>query len=81
VRHATVLATNVVFRWADLRGDSEVAAYAKRACDWQSLTETQSLNSLQDMEAKELLAGGTVRLPTCPACAALLDLALEMRGS
>jgi len=81
VRHATVLATRSIFAWCDLSGDAELAACAKRACDWQPLTEREALNSMQDTQARRLFHGEPVELPTCPACAALVDLALEMRGS
>ncbi len=73
MRHATVWATLEIHPWS-LR---DLAAFGFRACDW-GWEESEDLFAAEDAQA--LLDGREVDLPTCPACAALLDLALEMRG-
>lgn len=75
-RHVTVNALNVVFPWAD----GAVEATRRRACDWE-FSDALREDVLYDSEVRRLLRGESVDLPTCPACAALLDLALEMRAT
>jgi len=54
--------------------------WRRRACDWEPLGCFDPDDFFTDTTARELLEGERVELPTCPPCAALLDLALEMRG-
>ena len=76
MRHATVTATRAIFDWAPW--SMLTASNNHRACDWARCAD----DSWFDFWASEqLIAGREVALPTCPACAALLDLALELRGS
>ena len=48
-----------------------------RACDGRNTGEDYSVMTLGHVQS--LLAGRVVDLPTCPACAVLLDEALERR--
>lgn len=76
LRHATVMALDLVFRWLPR---PVIDAGSRRACDWERVYIFE--NSTFTYEAGvRLIGGASVELPTCPACAALLDLALEMRG-
>ncbi len=75
MRHATVWALESVCHWLPEDSDGYVA---RRACDWETdLCGFES--SFTAMCAYMLRDGESVELPTCPACAALLDFALEMR--
>ena len=77
LRHVTVRALNAVFPWLDDCGRPDSANL--KACDWAPL---ESLDALSEMPMWQLLHGSPFEcLPTCPSCAALLDLALEMRGT
>lgn len=79
MRHATVLAVNAIFQWIE-KGE-EPNARLVRACSWESETEDTE-HYFGDQDGEDLARGlmPVVGLPTCPACAALVDLALEMRG-
>lgn len=75
MRHATVKALDCVFPWLP-HGASDFEQ--RLACDW-SRADVEGY--FIDWRAEALLKGRKVALPTCPACATLLDLALEMRGA
>lgn len=75
MRHATVNSTLVIFDWHPRRA----GMHDRRACDWAPIMDLVA--PFCDSTALDLLTGEKVDLPTCPACAALVDLALEMRGS
>ena len=82
MRHATVNATRVLFDWVRL-GSPETDRWQtsdRRACGWEKV-ERRRWPGFSDGSAIDLNGGLKVALPTCPACAALVDLALEMRGS
>lgn len=74
MRHATVLALDTIHPWLS---DDATDYWSRLACDWE---DGQLGGAFIVGEAARLLHGGSVELPTCPACAALLDLALELRG-
>lgn len=76
LRHVTVLALNEVFPWlgSDARRERN-----RKACDWEAIGWWRDV--LGEMGAWTLVRGGREPLPTCPACAALLDLAFELRGT
>lgn len=76
MRHITVMATNFVSSWL---ADDATHYAGVLACDWSKVEATAQEFDLP--AAVGLLTGTKVELPTCPACAALLDLALEMRGA
>ena len=79
MRHATVNATRVLHDWT---GDMPVQCQGRRACDWERMGDSVGYDmAFNDQEARTMLHGRDVTPPTCPACAALLDLALELRGS
>lgn len=89
MRHATVYAIETL-RLLPPRQEHWVAASDIKACDWTPappppcgpqppLSEYED-NTFRSYAADLLLAGREVQLPTCPACAALVDLALELRG-
>lgn len=79
MRHATVLALNEIYEWIPSRVD-RASAWRRRACDWGVLDTSPREIFIND-DAEDLRRGRAVTLPDCPACAALLDLALEMRGN
>lgn len=80
MRHATVQATRVVFNWLPYHNRFiDKSLRLRRACDWSDTTPLA--DNFDALDAVHLLDGQAVDLPTCPACAALLDLALEMRGA
>ena len=72
--HATAWALDKMYPW--LREDARSVA-GRAACSWGEA----GIDAFTVVAAEALLAGQKVDLPTCPACAALLDLALEMRGA
>ncbi len=73
MRHATVSATLIFYRWETYLEDR----YERRACDWvKDLTPA----IFHQQDAHKLLQGILVELPTCPECAALVDLAQELGG-
>lgn len=86
MRHATVYAIEVIQRlparaesqWEaaglEWQGASDV-----RACDWLPLPT--AAEAFRSTTAAALLRDVAVELPTCPSCAALVDLAFAMRGS
>lgn len=74
MRHATVWALENVRPWLP---DDTTDYGARSACDWEYTT----IEAFTAGDASRLLHGESVELPTCPACAALLDLALELRGA
>lgn len=76
MRHASVNATLAIFEW---QKPPRPNVHDRRACDWAHAGPKELM--MVDSTAFALLAGERVELPTCPACAALVDLALEMRGS
>lgn len=78
MRHATVMAVKEIFPWLDLDADG---VNGRRACDWSQLRGDDIAPFFDVFAAIALLDGKEVHLPTCPACACLVDLALEMRGS
>ena len=75
LRHVTVCALHEVFPWLEDALDER----SRRGCDWSSIQDWSQ--DLTELCAWSLLRGVSQPLPTCPACAALLDLALEMRGT
>ena len=76
MRHATVWALDIV-----LSGDAQWdRASGVGACNWQDIPILNEPHFIA-ADARMLLSGKKVTLPTCPACAALVDIALEMRGS
>ena len=77
MRHATVLALNEIYEW--IPSADAHSAWLNRACDWEP-SYTGMNNDFINGDAQRLIRGDFVTLPDCPACAALLDLALEMRG-
>lgn len=81
LRHVTVLALNEVHSWIEF--GISTARWSRVvgvvACDWRTVGDDESI--FDSSSAYQLLIGIAVEPPTCPACAALLDLALEMRGS
>lgn len=78
MRHATVNATYVFYHWFD-KDDTRASHGNRRACDW-ALDNKAGLEQFHEDTAYMLLDGKTVELPTCPACAALIDLAVELGG-
>lgn len=79
MRHATVLALNEIYEWIPNSLGNRASAWQKRACDWNEL-DTSPMEAFINTDAENLRRGSAVTLPDCPACAALLDLAMEMRG-
>lgn len=80
MRHATVQALRAVHDWIvghDRKANPSLAFV--RACDWHENTFERHELRFTALDAYHLLDGQTVTLPDCPSCAALLDLALEMR--
>lgn len=84
MRHATVYAIETAQGIKTMPGVQEpgwqFGAGNVIACSWEHVIEDEMPSALSRFEMMELLVGKPVDLPTCPACAALLDLALEMRG-
>lgn len=78
MRHATVNAVEHI-RAPDLQ-DRWANAAGVAACNWESIS-LRTLAHFHAGSAEDLVFGLRVELPTCPACAALVDLALELRGS
>lgn len=78
LRHVTVLALNEVFPWL---GSDAMHSVDRKGCDWEALRVVPVPPVLGEMSAWRLVRGGREPLPTCPACAALLDLAFELRGT
>lgn len=76
LRHVTVLALNFIHPWLG-PGFRVRDVHDRRGCDWA----IEMKNTFGWDAAENLLLERQVELPTCPACAALLDLALELRGS
>ena len=76
MRHATVQAADVVLsgevQWSRASGLS--------ACRWEPISILNEPHFIA-ADARSLLDGKKATLPDCPACAALLDLALELRES
>jgi len=85
MRHATVYAIEeLLHRGRDVPALSRawVNASAITACSWERLADAGAHSGhFNDDEAAQLLAGERIDLITCPACAALVDLALELRGA
>ena len=79
MRHATATATRAIFDWAPWAPLS--ASNNRRACDWTHSADCADEKWFDFWTSEQLIAGREVALPTCPACAALLDLALELRGA
>ena len=77
MRHATVMGLNVLRPWVGYPGGT---AWRRLACTWEPCNP-EAKDFFNDEHAWDLLGGRRVELPTCPACAALLDLALELRGT
>lgn len=77
MRHVTVIATNAVFAWLPNIHDRYHCS-ARRACDWGEAKggDVSALDVYLFLDTEQAF-----QPPTCPACAALLDLALEMRGA
>lgn len=73
MRHATVLSLEKVHQWLS---DDATDFAMRKACDW----EEAGISCFGALNALGLLGGEKEELPTCPSCAALLDLALELRG-
>ena len=75
MRHATVMALWTIARKESLPSDWQL----RRGCDWSPDASDAVWGRV---DADDLLEGKRpTREVTCPACAALVDLALEMRGS
>lgn len=83
MRHATVYAIEKLLRRGRPgRVGGWVNASAVSACLWEHLIDAGVHSGhFNDDEAARLLAGERIDLIVCPACAALVDLALELRGS
>jgi hypothetical protein len=84
MRHATVYALEAlqgIKTKPALKEDGwDVGAGNVMACSWERQSQ-KDRRPFDRTDARDLLAGYEVILPTCPACATLLDLALEMRGN
>ena len=82
MRHATVYAIEELLRRGHNRTTGWTNASGITACSWERLADAGAYSGhLNDDEAVAFLAGERIDLIACPACAALVDLALEMRGS
>lgn len=79
MRHATVFAVQEILR-SPSRDEWDGAASGLSACGWEPLPNSSGEGAFNDYCAIGLTEGCKAVLPTCPACAALVDLALEMRG-
>ena len=78
MRHATVQALRSVYDWLPFHNRFiDKPLRLRRACDWEEMHEV----AFSALDAFHLLDGQPVDLPTCPSCATLLDVALELRGS
>jgi len=73
LRHATFLAIAKLSGQYHPHGD---AAMSIKACDW---TGAWGNDGFDYGAATRLLSGDAVRMPTCPACAVFVDMALESR--
>ena len=82
MRHATVYAIEELLRRGTNRVGGWVNASALTACSWERLPDAGARSGhFNDDEAAAFLVGERIDLISCPACAALVDLALELRGS
>lgn len=79
MRHATVNATLKLFDWLGSNHDIWRTG-ARRACDWSPTRALHHSDVFGDFCSEDLLQGKSVELPTCPACALLLDEALRLAG-
>ena len=78
MRHATVNATFFLYEWFE---DNTYSGRESRiACDWSDC-EGGCLESeyFNDNAAIKLINGRQCELPTCPECAVLVDLAIQLR--
>lgn len=77
MRHATANALNAIYEWY------EEDCPSFRACDWEQLYWEPlhvAATRFDLVEAQRLIEGESVKLPDCPSCAVLLDLAIKLRG-
>lgn len=76
-RHATYLAIVFVLR-VDGPFEHRDEVLTRKACDWRKPTRDDSMFS-EDCAIRLLRGDTDQRMPDCPQCAVLLDLALELR--
>lgn len=87
MRHATARAINFIYPWYEQvdsmgYGWKNINDGLRLACDWSEFNYRARAEDelFTGGAAQSLVKGRRVDLPTCPACAALLDLALELSG-
>lgn len=78
MRHATVNATFFLYKWFE---DNRYSGRTSRlACDWSCREFGCFESDYFDVTAAiNLISGRRSELPTCPECAVLVDLAIQLR--
>lgn len=82
--HATINALRLIYDWTDIKkapDDGEMLPSCShiQACDWEAVH--WNTTAFVKRDAYQLLGGDTPGITiTCPKCAVLLDVALELRG-